>query len=310
MVRQHDLNERVSAGDEVGTVGQDDDLRVVAVPRCGRCACNGHEAQHHCCKEDGAKHASRLAVHGCLPLSTAELVGASVPYLASRMAGKSARVNLPRDSRRAGWGRRRRRRFRRVAGRSQPRWCAGRDHARRPAQLPPLPAAPVPGRDRLAVAGGDRVTAARHLQEAEERPRAVGRRDGLRPGAQAGPAREAAQRRGARCDPVRHAGRVGRVALLVLRSRRVAGRRAGPEVDRGRTRNPEADPDGVRGGRSGAQPGAAQRVVDVRRRRRRTDRSRDRGPDRRARRDTLPTTSGRWIRGRRESCSSRPPIAC
>ena len=59
---------------------------------------------------------------------------------------------------------------------------ARRDHPRRPAELPPLPAAHLPGGDRRAVARGDRLSAPRDLQAEPQRPRPDGRGGGLRPG--------------------------------------------------------------------------------------------------------------------------------
>ena len=92
------------------------------------------------------------------------------------------RARRLRHEPRAGWsggtrratgsqGGRRRRRLRRAPGgaRASPR--AGRGDARRPPELPPLPAARLPGRDRRALAGRDRDAAARGPQAAGERPR-------------------------------------------------------------------------------------------------------------------------------------------
>ena len=59
---------------------------------------------------------------------------------------------------------RRRRRFRRPAGGLEAAACARRGDARRPPQLPSLPAAHLPGRDRSAFARRDRLSAPRRLQ--------------------------------------------------------------------------------------------------------------------------------------------------
>ena len=64
--------------------------------------------------------------------------------------------------------RRHRRRLRRSPGGAQARAHAGRRHARRPPELPPVPAARLPGRDRRAVAGGDRPPAKRSFDLCDE----------------------------------------------------------------------------------------------------------------------------------------------
>ena len=82
---------------------------------------------------------------------------------------------------------------------------------------------------------------------------------------------------------VRHADRLGRLAVLLLRPRRMAGARGRAEVARGRAHHPPPDPRGLRGGRARARPRAPGRAADLRRRRRRADRRRDGRPDRRDR---------------------------
>ena len=58
---------------------------------------------------------------------------------------------------------RRRRRLRRPASGAEARPAARRRHAHRPAELPPLPAAGLPGRRRRALARGDLLSATPHL---------------------------------------------------------------------------------------------------------------------------------------------------
>ncbi len=70
--RQDDLHERIPTRDEVGAVGKNDDLRQSPVSGRGRRARNGEETECCCRQKDDAKcRATRLAVHCCLPLSTA-----------------------------------------------------------------------------------------------------------------------------------------------------------------------------------------------------------------------------------------------
>ena len=127
---------------------------------------------------------------------------------------------------------------------------AGRGHADRPPQLPPLPAARLPGRHRRALGRGDRVAAARDLQARAQRAGAAGRGRRRRP--------RAARRLGAAADggragdggPLRHADRGGRLEVLLLRPSGVGRVRAGDQVARARARRAPADPAGVRGGRA------------------------------------------------------------
>ena len=60
------------------------------------------------------------------------------------------------------------------------------DHAHRPAQLPPVPAADLPGRDRRPVARRGRLSAARGLQAQPQRARPARRGRALRPRAARG----------------------------------------------------------------------------------------------------------------------------
>ena len=71
--------------------------------------------------------------------------------------------------------RHRRRWLRRAVRRPRPERRAGRGHARRSPQLPPLPAAAVPGGDGLAGAERDRRAAARHPAPPAQRGRPHGR---------------------------------------------------------------------------------------------------------------------------------------
>ena len=85
------------------------------------------------------------------------------------------------------------------------------------------------------------------------RPRRGGRRRPRR--APRRPARRRAGHR-ARRARVRHADRLGRLGVLLLRPRRVAGARGRAQVARGRADHPPADPRGLRGGRARARPRA------------------------------------------------------
>ena len=82
---------------------------------------------------------------------------------------------------------------------------------------------------------------------------------------------------------IRHADRRGRLAVQLLRPRRVAGRRARAEVARRRARHPQPDPGRLRGGRARARPTAAAGLADLRGGRRRPHRRGDGRADRRAR---------------------------
>jgi len=98
-----------------------------------------------------------------------------------RLGGRSD-ATVGRDERqRCPPGGRGRRRLRRPAGRAGAAPRAGAGHAHRPAQLPSLSAADLPGGDRGAVAGRDRVSAAGDLQGRPQHPRAAGRGRRLRP---------------------------------------------------------------------------------------------------------------------------------
>ena len=145
---------------------------------------------------------------------------------------------------------------------------AGDRHPRRPPQLPPVPAAAVPGRDRRHLARRHRPAAALDPASPAEHDRPARRGGRDRPGAARGPAL------GRRPDRLRHADRRHRRPPLLLRPRRMGAERPGPQVDRRRARDPPADPHRLRGGRARAEPRAARRVDDVRGRRRRPDRRR------------------------------------
>ena len=86
-----------------------------------------------------------------------------------------------------------------------------------------------------------------------------------------------------RRDRLRHADRRRRLALLVLRPRRLERARRRGQVARERAGGAQPHPRRLRGGRGRARRRAARRLAHVRRRRRRPDRRRDGGPDRRAR---------------------------
>ena len=110
---------------------------------------------------------------------------------------------------------------------------------------------------------------------------------------------------------LRHAGRRRRLALLVLRPRRVEDARAGAEVARrARSTSAAASSRAFEAAELERDPERRARLADVRRRRRRADRRRDGGPDRRAR----PRRAARGLplgrhADRRACCSSRPPTA-
>ena len=117
---------------------------------------------------------------------------------------------------------------------------------------------------------------------------------------------------GRRPGRLRHAHRRDRRAPQLLRPPGVGAPRAGPQDRRGRDRDPPPDPHRLRGRRARGRPGTAERVDDVRDRRRRPDRRRAR---RRARRDRprhaqarLPGDPSR--RTRRSSSSRRWTASC
>ena len=84
---------------------------------------------------------------------------------------------------------------------------AGRGDADRPAQLPPLPAADLPGGDRGALARGGRLSAAGDLQAAPQRAGAARGGAGIRPRAPDRAGRRAAAKPAPAHDPIRHADR-------------------------------------------------------------------------------------------------------
>ena len=130
-------------------------------------------------------------------------------YLAGAEGARTARS--PRRDGSRGWrherppGRHRRRRLRRTPGCARVAAGARGDHAHRPAQLPPVPAADLPGRDRRAVAGRGRVSAAGGLQAQPQRARAARRGRALRPRAARGgpPVGRPACRHPSRCPTTR-----------------------------------------------------------------------------------------------------------
>ena len=111
--------------------------------------------------------------------------------------------------------------------------------------------------------------------------------DGLRPRGAGGDSRAVAERRRGALS-VRHARGGRRLALLVFRARRVA--RFAPELKSlGRcARDPQPHPRRLRGSRDRAGCGAEASLAHVRRRRRRPDRSRNGGSDRRTRSQHAP----------------------
>ena len=92
--------------------------------------------------------------------------------------------------------RRHRRRLRRPTGRAEARAPAGRGDAGRSAQLPPLPAARLPGGHGRDLAGRDLLPAAAHLPPPAQRARRPGRGGRLRP--RRAPRRPARRRAGHR----------------------------------------------------------------------------------------------------------------
>jgi hypothetical protein len=173
--------------------------------------------------------------------------------------------------------RHRRRRLRRAVRGAQARpGSRGRSHAHRPAQLPPLPAAALPGRHGRPLAGRHRPAAPRH--PAPQREHARRSRRGRR--ARSGRAPCRAQRR--RHGRLRHAPRRDRGAARLLRPRRMGRAGAGAQDHRGRHGHPAPDPDRVRSRGTRGGPGSARGVDDVRGGGRRPDR---RGAGRSARRD-------------------------
>ena len=179
----------------------------------------------------------------------------------------------------------------------------GRGDADRPPKLPPVPAAHLPGRHGRAVANRDRLSVAGDLQARRQRTRTAGGAVGHRSRRADRPS--ALGRRGsrARFGAVRHADHRRRLELLVLRSRRLETVRGRGQVARKRGNRPEPDPQRFRGGRSGSRSGSPRRVVDVRRRRGRTDRCRDGRPDRRAGARHAPPR----LRGGRSAGRPNPP---
>ena len=115
----------------------------------------------------------------------------------------------------------------------------------------------------------------------------------------------------ARGAALRQPRRRGRLGLLVLRARRLAGVRHRGEVDRERARRPRPPPRRVRGRGGDAPRRGSRRVAHVRRRRRRPDRRRDGRADRRSSRSTrCAATSAPSIPAAPAFSSSRPPTAC
>ena len=184
-------------------------------------------------------------------------------------------------------------------------------HADRPPQLPPLPAARLPGRDRRALAGRDRHAAAGGVQARRQRARAARRGGRDRP--------RAARCGGAAADPRRADPR----GALRLAARRGGSKysyfghdeweRVAPEVKslEHRDRGARPHPRRLRGGRARGRPGEARRLADLRGRRRRArpaSRWRARSPSSRATR--CRATSARSTPRRRASCSWRRAAAC
>ena len=204
----------------------------------------------------------------------------------------SARRAPSRGDRRRGL---RRPRLRAAAGRARRR----PGHADRPQQLPPVPAAALPGGDLAARAERHRALAAVGVRRPEERRRQA-RRD-LR----GRPCREnrhldrrramergrARARRRLAAELLRHAGRRRELVSAVLARRRHAAALADPRDLRAGRPRPEAD---------------RARRAELRDRRRRADRRRGGGRDRRhalgdvARRRTGTSTPAR----RRSTCST------
>ena len=154
-------------------------------------------------------------------------------------AGRASSPHVPLSQRThpARPRRHRRRRLRRPAGGPSPAPRAGRRHADRPAQLPPLPAAAVSGGRGSRVRGRDRPTAAEHLPPPAERQRRS--RRGLAGRSRAPPRPDRRRRRLARGGPVRHADRGG-AAPATSTSATTNGDRSHPRSRRSRARSTRA----------------------------------------------------------------------
>ena len=167
------------------------------------------------------------------------------------------------------------RRIRRLAC-AQALGGAGAGHDRRPAELPPVRAAAVSGRDRRAVAGRYRAADPAHpraLPQYRRRPR---HRDRHRHG---GAARCGSPTARASLRQARGRDRLG---LFLFRPSGMGGVRAGAAHARGCAPHPRAAADGVRARRGVARSRRAGRADDDRDRRRRADRRGNGGLGRRA----------------------------
>src|SRR5437016_6286413 len=170
----------------------------------------------------------------------------------------------------------RRWRVRRTPGGARAEIGAGRRDAHRSAQPSHLPAAALPGGNRVPGRGRGRCPLAEHLQAPEERARSARGSGGLRSG------RTEGRVGGRRRVPVRRPDRRGRHTELLLRARGMARVGAEPEERRRGAHHAPQDPLRLRGRRAPFRSGPATRLVDVRHRRRRAHR---RGTGRRDRRD-------------------------
>ena len=180
-------------------------------------------------------------------------------------SGKPSHDRSPRRHRRS--------RLRRAFGRESAGRKAVRRHGDRPAQLSPVPAAALSGRDRKPVACRDRLSDPRHPAARAERQRDA--RQGVR--------HRHGEPRGARRRPphsLRHAGSRDRRAARLFRPRRVGGVRARAEDHRRCDLHPPPHPARLREGRERDRSGRARAAVELRHRRRRPDRRRDGGRDR------------------------------
>ena len=159
----------------------------------------------------------------------------------------------------------------------------GARHPRRSPQPSRVPAAPLSGRQRGALARGHRVPDPVDPATSAQRRGAAGGgavdRHLSQPAAAVG-----------RHARVRLPDRRARVHARVFRPRRVAAHRTGAEDARGCAGDSAPRPDGLRAGRARAGPREAAIAADVRRRRRRPDR---RGAGRSARRDRAPLARAR-----------------
>ena len=153
--------------------------------------------------------------------------------------------------------RRRRRRLRRAAGGAEAAARAGRGHARRPAQLPSLPAAHLPGRDGRAVAAARSPIRCARSSSATATSASCWPRSptstSTRASCTCARSPTCRRRSGSPYDTLIVA---GGSQLLVLRPRRLARARGRGQVARERARGAQPPPQRLRGRRGRAEPRA------------------------------------------------------